>query len=156
MAEFTLETVVPAPPALVFAASLDPGLHLRSMAAHGETMLEEPEGGVFREGSTVTWRARHFGIPFRLRSIVFDIDVPRGFRDRQVSGPFASFLHVHEFAEHPLGTLMRDTITFRSPFGPLGRVVDALALRAYMRRLIAARNRTIVAEFEEPGRTVSP
>lgn len=156
MAQFELETVIAATRAEVFAASLDPELHVRSMAAHGETMLEAPEGGEFREGSTVTWRARHFGIPFRLRSVVFDIDPPRGFRDRQVRGPFASFLHVHEFAEHPQGTLMRDVVTFRSPFGPLGRLVDAVFLREYMRRLIAARNRTIVAELEGPGRTLSP
>ena len=150
MAQFVLETVIAAPVDAVFAASLDPELHVRSMAAHGETMVEAPAGGAFTEGSTVTWRARHFGIPFRLRSRVFDIDTPRGFRDRQISGPFGSFLHVHSFAEHPRGTLMRDVVTFRSPFGPIGRAVDALFLREYMRRVIAARNRTLVAELENP------
>ncbi len=148
MALFELETVIDARPADVFAASLDPGLHVRSMARHGETMIEAPTGGAFTEGSTVTWRARHFGIPFRLRSLVFDIDAPRRFCDRQISGPFASFLHEHEFEEHPRGTLMRDRITFRSPLGPLGAVVDRLFLREYMRRLIAERNRTLVAEVE--------
>ncbi|MFS0853857.1 SRPBCC family protein [Microbacterium sp. 179-I 3D4 NHS] len=148
MAQFVLETVIAAPVEAVFAASLDPELHVRSMAAHGETMVEAPAGGAFAEGSTVTWRARHFGIPFRLRSQVFDIDPPRGFRDRQIAGPFGAFLHVHSFREHPRGTLMRDVITFRSPFGPLGRAVDALFLREYMRRVIAARNRTLVAELE--------
>lgn len=149
MAQFVLETVIAAPVAAVFAASLDPELHVRSMAAHGETMVETPAGGAFTEGSTVTWRARHFGIPFRLRSQVFDIDPPRGFRDRQIAGPFGSFLHVHAFAEHPRGTLMRDVVTFHSPFGPIGRAVDALFLREYMRRVIAERNRTLVAELEK-------
>ena len=147
MAEFVLETVIAAAPEAVFAASLDPGLHVRSMAQYGETMIEAPEGGVFREGSTVTWRARHFGIPFRLRSRVFDIDAPRGFRDRQIAGPFASFLHEHTFAEHPQGTLMRDVVTFRSPFGPLGRLVDRAIMRAHLQRVIAERNRTLVAEL---------
>ena len=101
MAQFELETVIAATRAEVFAASLDPELHVRSMAAHGETMLEAPEGGEFREGSTVTWRARHFGIPFRLRSMVFDIDEPRGFRDRQIAGPFGAFLH------EPEGSIIR-------------------------------------------------
>lgn len=35
---------------------------------------------------------------------------------------------------------MRDTITFRSPFGPLGALVDRLFMRAYVRRLIEERN----------------
>lgn len=156
MTRFVLETVIAAPPARVFAAALDPALHVRTMKRYGETMVEAPAGGVFTEGSTVTWRARHFGIPFRLRSVVFDIDPPHGFSDRQISGPFGAFLHEHAFDEHPSGTLMRDTITFRSPFGPLGRLVDRLVLGAYMRRLIAERNAIIAAEIEGPGRTLGP
>ncbi|WP_433584911.1 SRPBCC family protein [Microbacterium hydrocarbonoxydans] len=151
MAEFVLETVIAAAPEAVFAASLDPGLHVRSMAQYGETMIEAPEGGVFREGSTVTWRARHFGIPFRLRSLVFDIDRPRRFCDRQISGPFGDFLHEHVFEEHPQGTLMRDTITFRSPLGLLGRMVDRLFMREYMRRIIAERNAVLAQELEGHG-----
>lgn len=155
MARFTLETVIPAAPAEVFAASLDPELHVKSMARYGETMIEAPSGGAFTEGSTATWRARHFGIPFRLRSIVFDVDPPRGFSDRQIAGPFRDFLHEHRFEEHPAGTLMHDIVTFHSPLGPLGRVVDAMFLRAYMRRLIQERNAILAAEFEAPGRTLS-
>ncbi|AZS41941.1 MULTISPECIES: SRPBCC family protein [Microbacterium] len=155
MPRFALETVIGATPAEVFAASLDPELHVKSMARFGETMVEAPAGGVFTEGTTATWRARHFGIPFRLRSLVFDVDPPHGFSDRQIAGPFAAFLHEHRFEEHPDGTLMRDTVTFRSPFGPLGRLVDALVLGRYMRRLISERNAILAAEFGEPGRTLS-
>ncbi|MFK4850090.1 SRPBCC family protein [Microbacterium sp. ZW T6_19] len=153
MAEFVLETVIAAAPEAVFAASLDPALHVRSMAQYGETMVEAPAGGAFAEGSTVTWRAKHFGIPFRLRSVVFDIHPPHRFCDRQLSGPFGAFLHEHVFEEHPRGTLMRDTITFRSPAGPIGRLVDRLFMREYMRRLIAERNETLAAEIE--GRSLS-
>lgn len=148
MAAFVLERVIAAPPSAVFAASLDPGLHVRSMARYGETMVEAPAGGAFTEGSTVTWRARHFGIPFRLRPVVFDIDPPHGFSDRQLSGPFGDFLHEHVFEEHPRGTLMRDTITFRSPFGPIGPIVDRLFMREYMRRLISERNDLLAFEIE--------
>ena len=148
MVEFVLERVISATPERVFAVALDPGLHLRSMERYGETMVEGPAGGTFSEGTTVTWRARHFGIPFRLRSIVYDVDPPRGFRDRQISGPFASFWHEHVFEEHPQGTLMRDTIRFHSPFGPIGRVVDRVILGAYMRRLIEERNDQLATESE--------
>lgn len=155
MAQFILERVIAAPPAVVFAASLDPGLHVRSMARYGETMVEAPDGGVFREGSTVTWRARHFGIGFRLRSVVFDIDPPHRFCDRQISGPFGAFLHEHVFEEHPQGTLMRDTVTFKSPLGPIGRIVDAVVMRRYMRRIIDERNAVLAAEIEDGRRTLT-
>lgn len=148
MATFTLERVIPAAPAAVFAASLDPALHVETMARYGETMLAGPANGVFTEGSTVTWRARHFGIPFRLTTVIFDIDPPHRFCDRQVKGPFGAFHHEHVFIEHPDGTLMRDTITFRSPFGPLGALVDRLFMRAYMRRLIEERNEVLAVSVD--------
>jgi len=148
MPAFTLERVIRASPERVCAASLDPALHLRSMAAHGETMIAGPEGGSFEDGDTVTWQARHFGIRFRLTSVVFDVDRPHRFCDRQIRGPFHSFHHEHVFLPHPAGTLMRDTITFRSPFGPIGLVVDRLVMREYLRRLIAARNDVLAAVLE--------
>jgi ligand-binding SRPBCC domain-containing protein len=148
MAQFILERVIRAAPERVYAASLDPQLHLRSMAKSRETMLAGPEGGVFSEGSTVTWRATHFGIAFRLSTVVFDLDPPHGFRDRQIAGPFGAFEHEHAFTPHPDGTLMRDTVTFRSPFGPIGALVDRLFMREYMRRLIDHRNDVLAAEAE--------
>ncbi|WP_426187980.1 SRPBCC family protein [Microbacterium sp. TWP3-1-2b2] len=148
MAQFTLERVIRMTPAEVFSASIDPALHVESMARYGEIMVEGPAGGVFTEGSTVTWRARHFGLPFHLTSTVFDIDPPHRFRDRQTKGPFAEFQHEHVFDEHPQGTLMRDTITFRSPLGPIGTIVDRLFMRAYMRRLIDERNAVLQAYLE--------
>jgi len=42
MPRFVLETVIAAPPRVVFEAALDPALHLRSMARYDETMIEEP------------------------------------------------------------------------------------------------------------------
>lgn len=148
MVSFTLERVIRANPAAVFEASIDPALHIESMARYGERMVDGPVDGVFTEGSTVTWRARHFGIPFHLTSVVFDIDPPLGFRDRQLKGPFASFEHEHVFVEHPDGTLMRDTIALRSPFGPFGALVDRLFMHEYMRRLIDDRGAVIAAAVE--------
>ncbi|WP_417508999.1 SRPBCC family protein [Microbacterium sp.] len=148
MAEFVLERVISAAPAAVFAASLDPELHVESMARYGETMVKGPAGGSFTEGSTVTWRARHFGIPFHLTIVIFDIDEPHRFCDRQIKGPFGAFHHEHVFLEHPDGTLMRDTITFRSPFGPIGALVDRLFMREYLRRLIAERNEVIAVSLQ--------
>ncbi|MGM7678500.1 SRPBCC family protein [Microbacterium sp. A94] len=148
MAQFVLERVIRTAPANVFAASLDPALHVESMAQYGETMVAGPAVGVFTEGSTVTWRARHFGVPFHLSTVVFDIDEPHRFCDRQTKGPFGDFQHEHVFQEHPDGTLMRDTVAFRSPFGPIGALVDRLFLREYMRRLIDERNDALAAALE--------
>lgn len=43
---------------------------------------------------------------------------------------------------------MVDRIRFTSPFGPVGRVVDALVLGRHMERLIRERNAWLAAEVE--------
>lgn len=147
MATFVLERIIPAPPETVFDLSLDVGLHLESQSSRGERAVGGRTTGMLGEGDQVTWSARHFGIRFRMSSIVFDLDRPRRFHDRQIKGPFGAFLHTHEFTAVGAGTLMRDTIEFRSPFGPLGRWVDALVMRRHLIAVITERNDAISAHF---------
>lgn len=147
MAGFVLKRIVAAPPEEVFSLSLDVGLHLESQSSRGERAVAGITTGTLNEGDEVTWSARHFGIRFRMSSIVFDVDRPHRFRDRQTKGPFASFLHTHEFLPVEEGTLMRDTLEFRSPFGPLGRLVDALVMRRHLISVISERNDAISSRF---------
>lgn len=147
MASFVLERIIPAPPEAVFDASLDVGLHVQSQSSRRERAVAGVTTGMMGEGDQVTWSARHFGIRFRMSSIVFDVDRPHGFRDRQTKGPFAEFGHRHEFLPAGGGTLMRDTLEFRSPFGLLGRLVDALILRRHLIAVITERNDAISAHF---------
>jgi ligand-binding SRPBCC domain-containing protein len=148
MGSFVLERTIAAPVERVFALSLDVGVHVESMTAHAERIVGGVGEGRMAEGDTVTWSARHFGIRFRMTSVVFDVDAPRAFSDRQIRGPFAAFRHRHTFAPAPGGTRMRDEIEFRSPFGPLGRLVDALVMRRHLIRLIEQRNDTLAARAE--------
>lgn len=147
MASFVLERTITAPPEAVFDLSLDVGLHLESQRSRGERAVGGTTTGMLGEGDEVTWSARHFGIRFRMSSIVFDVDRPRRFRDRQTNGPFGSFVHTHEFSPTNGGTLMRDTIEFHSPFGPLGRLVDAVVMRRHLIAVITERNDSISAHF---------
>ncbi|SFR62254.1 Ligand-binding SRPBCC domain-containing protein [Microbacterium azadirachtae] len=148
MGSFVLERTIAAPVERVFALSLDVGVHVESMSAHAERIVGGVGEGSMAEGDTVTWSARHFGMRFRMTSIVFDVDRPRAFSDRQLRGPFAAFRHRHTFAPVPEGTLMRDEIDFRSPLGPVGRLVDALVMRRHLVRLIQQRNDTLAARAE--------
>lgn len=91
-------------------------------------------------GDTVTWRARHFGIPFTMTSRISEYESPRRFVDEQVSGPFGRWWHEHRFEQRNGATLMTDTVEFASPLGPVGRVIDTLFLTRYMTRLLEKRN----------------
>jgi ligand-binding SRPBCC domain-containing protein len=143
---FRVVTDLPVPPERALALSLDIGAHERSMAATDERAVAGTTAGTIGLGETVTWRARHFGIVWRMTSRITALEAPHRFVDEQVRGPFARFHHEHRFEPSAGGTRMVDTITFRAPLGPLGRAAEVLALARYMPRLIADRNASLAAE----------
>jgi hypothetical protein len=70
-----------------FELSLSVDAHRESMARSGERAVAGVTSGVMRQGDTVTWRARHFGLPFHLTSRISEYSEPTRFVDEQVKGP---------------------------------------------------------------------
>ncbi len=142
-----LSTVVRAPAGQVFDLSLDVDAHTASMARSGERIVAGVRAGRMGPGDTVTWAARHFGVPWRMTSRITAYERPHRFVDEQVRGPFRRWRHEHTFAEDPARgvTVMRDVIDFAAPLGVAGRLAERLVLERYLRRLIAERNAHLVA-----------
>ena len=107
--------------------------------------------GLIAKGEQVTWRTRHFGIPFTMTSEIPEMDRPHSFVDQQVRGPFRSFRHVHRFRVASSGTLMHDHVAFAAPAGSIGRLVEAAVLGRYVKGLIAKRNEFLRVEAERNG-----
>jgi hypothetical protein len=74
--EFEHLTTIAAPIEVVFDLSLDIDAHLASMADSGERAIGGTTSGLIGLGETVTWRARHFGIPFTMTSKVTEWERP--------------------------------------------------------------------------------
>lgn len=146
-----LSTRIRAPIERVFDLSLSIDLHLASTAQTGEEAVAGVTSGLIGLGQEVTWRARHLGVRQQLTTRITRFDRPRHFRDSMVRGAFRRFDHDHSFTSTPEGTEMRDRFDYTAPFGPLGRLADALFLERYMRRLLEERNRVIrsAAESDE-------
>ncbi|GAA4778580.1 SRPBCC family protein [Citricoccus nitrophenolicus] len=143
---FTVETRSAHSTERLFKVSLSIDEHLGSMADSGEQAIGGVTTGAISLGETVTWRARHFGIWFTMTSQITEYDQPRRFVDEQVSGPFRSFRHVHEYREVGGRTVMTDTVTLTSPV--FGRLAERLVLVPYLRRLIRQRNRHLLAVLD--------
>jgi ligand-binding SRPBCC domain-containing protein len=148
VSSFVVRTVVACLPEAAFAAGLDIDLHLASMAGSGERAIAGVTGGQIGLGETVTWRARHFGLLWRMTSTITAYERPGRFVDEQVRGPFRSWRHEHLFAAHEQGTLMTDVVDFEAPAGVIGWLVAATVLRPYLRRLIVERNASLKAALE--------
>jgi ligand-binding SRPBCC domain-containing protein len=138
-----LTTTVPAECEAVFAACLDVGLHASSMKSAGERAVAGVTSGRLGRGERVTWRARHFGVWWRMTVEITAYDPPHRFVDEQVSGPFRHWCHEHALRPHHTergSTLMSDLVDFSVPAGAAGHLVGVTLLRPYLRRLITRRN----------------
>lgn len=129
----------------LFDLSLDVDAHRASMGSSAEQAVAGVMSGGLGLGDTVTWRARHFGVWFSMTVRISAYDRPRRFVDEQVSGPFRSFVHEHRFDSDGPDTVMVDTITLGSPV--LGRAAETWVLVPYLRRIVTARNRHLVARL---------
>lgn len=145
---FDLETRIAAEPSAVFDASLDIDAHLASMEESGEKAVGGVTSGLIGLGESVTWRAKHFGITWKMTSKITELERPVRFVDEQQRGPFRRFHHEHIFEETASGTLMRDHIEFDAPLGPLGVLVERVVLGTYLPKLIVERNSYLREQLE--------
>lgn len=130
MPHIDLITDIAAEPDACFDLSLDVGVHLA--ASFSERVVGGVSEGRMKLGEHVTWSARHFGVRWRMTSRIVEYQRPHTFVDEMERGPFGHWRHQHIFEKTAYGTRMTDHVAFASPFGPLGRLVDALVLQRYM------------------------
>ncbi|WUR58051.1 SRPBCC family protein [Micromonospora chokoriensis] len=125
---------------VVFDLELDIDVHAASLAASGETATTSTGRRRVAFGDEVTFRARHFGLVWRMTSRITAYEAPRRFVDEQVRGPFRALHHEHVFDD--LGgrrTRMTDRMPVSAPLGPLGSLVTRGLLAPYLRRLLKQR-----------------
>ena len=148
MAVITILTTIRASPERCFDASRDLDLHLESMGNTGERAVAGRTSGLIELGEQVTWEGRHFGVRQRFTSVITTYDRPRHFQDSMLQGAFRSFVHDHYFERCAEGTIMKDVLAFRSPFGMIGAFVDRVVMSRYLKRLLTQRNEIVKAALE--------
>ncbi|MEM9801796.1 MAG: TIGR01777 family oxidoreductase, partial [Planctomycetota bacterium] len=71
------------------------------------------------------------------------------FVDRQLSGPFKSWIHRHEVASRGQSeSTLSDRIAYELPVGPLGKMFGGGAVRKKLERLFAWRHRILLHDLE--------
>ena len=148
MAHIELRTEIEATVEVVFDLARSIDAHLDSMGKSHERAIAGVTTGLIGLGQQVTWKATHFGVPFKMTSKVTEMTPPDRFVDEQIKGPFRRFHHEHRFERRGNATLMIDIIDFTSPVGLIGRVVDHIALERYLAKLVKQRNDFLRAASE--------
>jgi ligand-binding SRPBCC domain-containing protein len=151
MVQIKLNTWVDAPVERCFKLATSVEFHIASARPMKETAVSGVKSGLLQERDVVKWSARHFGLRLTHTSLM-EVSRPFAhFREVMAAGIFARYEHEHFFAAMDDGTRVRDELKFAAPFGPIGRLVEALVLRRYMTSLLRRRNKALkrAAESEE-------
>ena len=149
MPTITIETHIAAPIERCFDLARDVAAHVESAAFSGERLVAPGKlSGILEVGDLVCFEGRHFGMTQRFCAKITSVDRPRRFVDQMVEGIFTSLEHIHDFEEHRGGTLMRDILTWRAPFGILGQIADALFLKRHLTWFVTTKQAQLKAIAE--------
>jgi hypothetical protein len=100
-----------------------------------------------KPGALIDYTIRLFGVPIRWRTRIEAFEPPARFSDVQLRGPYRRWHHAHEFVAVEGGTLMRDTVEYAIPYGPLGRLAHALLVKRWLRRIFDYRRDVLERRF---------
>lgn len=90
-----------------------------------------PRPIVMGRGTLIRYRLRYRGVRVGWLTEIREWEPGAGFRDVQLTGPYALWDHTHTFeGDGQGGTLLGDRVLYDVGFGPLG----AIAKRAFVRR----------------------
>lgn len=98
------------------------------------------------EGARIDYRISLFGLPMKWRTHITAWQPPHAFEDDQERGPYARWLHRHEFEEIPGGTRIVDRVEIRLPLSPLGDLAWPL-VRLQLRRIFRYRQVAVAKHF---------
>ena len=129
------EQRLPRPPQEVFPFFADAGNLEAITPAWLRFRIVTPRPIEMRAGALIEYRLRLHGLPVSWLTTIEAWEPGERFVDMQLTGPYRLWHHTHEFEPDGAGgTIMRDTVRYALPFGPLG----AIAHRAFVARDLAA------------------
>jgi ligand-binding SRPBCC domain-containing protein len=108
-------------------------------------IVEIPEQ--LSEGALIRYKLRLHGLTIHWTTRIEQWTPDEKFVDTQISGPYSMWHHTHEFEEVEGGTLVRDLVRYRVPFGPLGEVIRRAMVAPDTKKIFEFRREMLEAEF---------
>lgn len=151
MTTIKITTEIKAPVTICFDLARSIDLHKISVSGSDEEAVAGRTSGLIGLNEEVTWQATHLGVRQKLSSRITQFEYPVYFRDEMFKGAFKKLEHDHFFEEKEGVTYMKDYFCFESPLGIVGKIFNTLFLKAYLEKLLSARN-AVIKEYAESSK----
>jgi uncharacterized protein len=143
---FVKRSRIQAPVERLFAWHESPGA-LTALIPPGDPVRIVTRTGGLQTGAVVVFSVGRG--PFRIRWIAVhrDYSQNRRFRDVQVKGPFAHWVHTHSFeADGTEASWLEDHVEYALPLGPLGSVLASAMVRRKLEKMFEWRHAVTARE----------
>ena len=102
-------------------------------------------------GALIEYRLRLHGVPVSWLTRIEEWEPGVRFVDAQLRGPYVLWHHTHEFEPDGAGgTLMRDTVRYALPYGPLGEIARRLFVARDLEAIFDHRTQAVAAGLTSP------
>ena len=144
---------IPAAAEVVYRWHARPGALERLTPPWESVTVEEQSGGI-EDGSRVVLRVRVGPVSSRWIAVHRDHIAGAQFRDEQVQGPFAHWVHTHRFKpDGPEASILEDDIEYALPLKPLAGLIGGPSVERKLRRLFAYRHAVTRGDIEAHAMT---
>jgi ligand-binding SRPBCC domain-containing protein len=150
MASINTSIQINAPAAIVFDLCRSIDFHMVSTSGTNEKAIAGVMSGLINKNETVTWEAKHLFRRRHFQTLITAMEPYHYFRDEMIKGDFKSFYHEHFFQPNENGTLMTDKVKLEAPYGFVGKIINGLFLKNYIKKFLAKRN-LLIKQYAENG-----
>lgn len=100
-----------------------------------------------KAGTLINYKLKVHGVPLNWKSQISNFIEDKTFTDEQLSGPYAKWVHQHDFISHKKGTLIVDEVVYKLPMGILGKLTAGYFVNRDVQNIFKYRSDIIRKQF---------
>ncbi|WP_417291085.1 SRPBCC family protein [Corallibacter sp.] len=134
-----IETHINADQKLCFDLARDISIHEQSLKRASLKAVSGKTSGLLELNEWVSWEEKHFGIVQHLTLKISEFEKPILFTEEMEMGVFKRFKNEFYFSTLKEKTVLVNVLDFELPFGFLGKVLNKLFFKNYVKKLLIDR-----------------
>lgn len=116
--------------------------------SHMGFQITSGESGRMYPGQIITYRVAPLpGIKVNWVTEITHVEEHKFFVDEQRFGPYAMWHHEHHFEQQTDGIFMTDKVSYKIPFGALGRIAQPIFVKKQLEGIFSFRMKTLEQKF---------